>query len=35
MTEFKVSQETSKHAVIGIALAVLVFLAFASKGIFW
>ena len=35
MTEFKVSQETSKHAVIGIALAVLVFLAVASKGIFW
>ena len=34
MAEFKVSQETSKHAVIGIALAVRVS-AFVSKGIFW
>ena len=35
MSEFKVSQETSRHAVIGIGLAVIIFLAFVSKGIFW
>ena len=35
MSEFKVSPEASKHALIGIVLFVLVILVWASKGIFW
>ena len=35
MSDFKVSPETSKHALIGILLFVVVLLAWASRGIFW
>ena len=35
MAEFKVSKETSRHALMGIALFVLIILAVASKGVLW